>query len=102
LIMLTANGLVMIYAGVSVAAIAGRITGSTAGGQYRMPLFPLAPALSLIALAAVAWADWLDPNVGRPSLIFNLAVMAASAAYWTLYLKRRGGWALVGADGAPL
>jgi amino acid transporter len=102
LVMLTANGLVVLYAGVSLAAIAGRLNGSTASGDYRMPLFPLAPVLSLAALAAVAVADLMDPDTGRPSLIANLVVMAVFAAYWALYLRRRGGWALTGADGQAL
>jgi len=29
-------------------------------------------------------------------------VMALSAAYYLLYLRRRGGWTLRGADGQPL
>jgi len=98
LIMLTGTGLVMIYAGVSLAAIWGRRNGTTDVGHYRMPLFPLFPALSLACLVAVAAADILDPESGRPSLIANLVVMALSAAYYVLYLKRRGGWALRGAD----
>lgn len=102
LIMLTGTGLVMIYAGVSVAAIAGRMNGTTDVGHYRMPLYPLWPALSLVGLAGVAFADLLDPASGRPSLIANLAVMALSAAYYFLYLKPRGGWILRGADGLPL
>jgi amino acid transporter len=102
LVMLTANGLVLVYAGVSVAAVAGRLNGTTAGGHYRMPLFPLAPALALVALAAVIWADLADAETGRPSLLANLAVMALFAAYYALYLRRRGGWALRGADGEML
>ena len=102
LIMLTANGFVLVYAGVSVAALAGRRTGSTAKGHYRMPLFPLAPVLSLAALAAVAAADLADAQSGRPSLIANLAVMALFAAYYGLYLRRRGGWTLRGADDEAL
>lgn len=102
LVMLTANGLVVIYAGVCAAAIAGRLTGSTAAAEYRMPLFPLAPAASLAAIAAVVWADLLDADVGRPSLIANLAVMAVAAAYYGLYLRRRGGWALRGVGGEEL
>jgi amino acid transporter len=102
LVMLTANGLVLIYAGVSIAAVAGRLNGSTAGGHYRMPLFPLAPVFALIALAAVIWADLADAETGRPSLLANLAVMALFAAYYGLYLRRRGGWVLRGADGETL
>jgi amino acid transporter len=102
LIMLTGTGLVVVYAGVSIASILGRITGATAGGHYRMPLYPLWPALSLAMLAGVVWADLLDPDQGRPSLIANGVVMALSAAYYALYLRRRGGWTLRGADGTPL
>jgi amino acid transporter len=102
LVMLTANGLVLVYAGVSAAALAGRVRGSTDGGHYRMPFFPLAPVLSLIALAAVAAADLADARTGRPSLLSNVAVMALFAAYYALYLRRRGGWTLRGADGEAL
>ena len=102
LVMLTANGLVVVYAGVSVAALAGRRNGTTVGGAYRMPLFPLAPVSALLALAAVAWADLADPALGRPSLLANLAVMAVFAAYYGLYLRRRRGWTLRGAEGEAL
>ncbi|MFI4936566.1 MAG: APC family permease [Caulobacterales bacterium] len=102
LVMVTGTGLVVLYAGVSLAALAGRRNGTTAHAHYRMPLFPLAPVLSLAGVAGIVLADLLDPDVGRPSLIANLAVMAASAAYYRFYLRRRGGWTLRGADGRPL
>jgi amino acid transporter len=102
LIMLTGTSLVMIYAGVAVAVVTGRRNGTTAVGHYRMPLYPLWPVAALVGLAGVAWADILDPESGRPSLIANLVVMALSAAYYLLYLRRRGGWTLRGADGKPL
>ncbi len=102
LVMLTANGLVLVYAGVSIAVLTGRRNGSTDKGHYRMPLFPLAPVFSLVALAAVAAADLADAKSGRPSLLANLAVMALFAAYYALYLRRRGGWTLRGADGEAL
>ena len=102
LIMMTGAGFVIVYAGVSVAAIAGRVNRSTMVGHYRMPLYPLWPALSLVMLAGVTWAELIDPDEGRPSLIANVVVMALSAAYYWLYLRRRGGWALRGADGTPL
>ncbi len=102
LVILSGTNLVMLYAGVSAAAIAGRINGTTAVGHYRMPLYPLWPVISLIGLAGVAFADLQDADFGRPSLLANLAVMAVSAAYYLVYLKRRGGWQLRGADGKPL
>ncbi|HEY5008628.1 MAG TPA: APC family permease [Caulobacteraceae bacterium] len=102
LVMLTGTGVVVVYAGVSAAAIAGRVNGSTAHGAYRMPLFPLAPVVSLAALAAVVAADLFDAEIGRPSLIANLAVMALSAGYYWLVLRRRGDWALRGEGGVLL
>jgi amino acid transporter len=102
LVMLTSTGIVVIYAGVSVAVIVGRLTGSTAAGHYRMPLYPLAPIVSLVALAAVVVANLIDPDIGRPSLIANVAVMGLCGLYYALYLRRRGGWTLRGADGLPL
>jgi amino acid transporter len=102
LVILSGTNLVMIYAGVSLAAIAGRRNHTTDVGHYRMPLYPLWPVASLLGLAGVAVADLLDPDSGRPSLIANAAVMAVSAGYYWLYLRRRGGWTLRAADGKPL
>ncbi len=67
-----------------------------------MPLYPLWPIAALAGLAGVLFATALDPDQGRPGLIANAAVMAVSAAYDLHYLKRRGGWALRGADGRTL
>jgi len=102
LVMVTGAGLVVIYAGVAVAVLMGRWKRTTDVGHYRMPFYPLWPALALVALAGVMFADLMDPAVGRPSLIANLVVMAVSAAYYLLYLRRRGGWMLRGAEGEPL
>lgn len=102
LVILSGTNVVMLYAGVSIAVIAGRLNGTTAGGHYRMPLFPLWPVVALVGLAGVVVANVLDPESGRPSLVANAAVMAVSAGYYFLYLRRRGGWALRGADGKPL
>ena len=102
LIILSGTNVVMLYAGVSVAVIAGRINGTTAVGHYRMPLYPLWPVAALVGLAGVVFANILDPDSGRPSLIVNVGVMAISAAYYLFYLRRRGGWTLRAADGKPL
>jgi len=102
LVMLTANGLVLTYAGVAVAVMVGRRNGSTGAAVYRMGPYPWAPLASLVALAAVAAADLADAQTGRPSLLSNLAVMALFAAYHAFYLRRRGGWTLRGAEGEAL
>ena len=92
LLVLSGTGLVAIYAGIAVAAIAGRRSGATAHATYRMPLYPLAPLVTLAALAYVTWTSWLDPAEGRPGLIATAAQIALSAAFYWLVVRRRGAW----------
>lgn len=92
LVVLSGTGLVAIYAGIALAAIVGRRSGRTAHARYRMPLYPLAPALTLVALAYVTWTSWLDPDEGRPGLIMTAAQIALSVAYYHWVLRRRGPW----------
>ena len=92
LLVLSGTGLVAIYAGIAVAAMAGRHSGATAHARYRMPLYPLAPVITLIALAYVVWTSWLDPDEGRPGLIMTAAQIAMSAAYYWFVLRPRGAW----------
>jgi amino acid transporter len=97
LLVLNGTGVVVMYALLCLGAIAGRRNGSTAHGPYRMPLYPLAPVLGLAALAYVLYANWMDPAVGRPSLIATLLIMLAAIGYYLLLRHRRGGsWAMTG------
>jgi L-asparagine transporter-like permease len=62
-----------------------------------MPLYPLAPVLGLAALVYVLYANWMDPAVGRPSLIATLLITLAAIAYYLALRRRRGGaWAMTG------
>lgn len=92
LLVLSGTGLVAIYAGIAVAAMAGRRSGATAHARYRMPLYPLAPVVTLIALAYVVWTSWLDLAEGRPGLLMTAAQILGSAAYYWFVLRRRGDW----------
>ena len=92
LLVLSGSGLVAIYAGIALAAIAGRRTGATAHAPYRMPLYPLAPAVTLAALAFVVWTSWSDLEEGRPALLATAAQIACAACYHQLVVRRRGGW----------
>lgn len=99
LLMLSGSGLVAIYAGMAVAALAGRRHGTTAGATdgdgagYRMPLYPLPPLLTLAALGYVVWTSWADVDSGRPALIATGVEIAASALYFAVGPGRRpGGW----------
>ena len=92
LLVMSGTGLVAIYAGIALAAIAGRRSGATAHAGYRMPLYPLAPAVTLLALPYIVWTSWLDPAEGRPGLLVTAAQIAGSALYYLLVLRRRGKW----------
>jgi amino acid transporter len=92
LLVLSGTGLVAIYAGIALAAIVGRRTGATDHAPYRMPLYPLAPIVTLVALGYVTWTSWLDPDEGRPGLIMTGAQIVGSALYYWFVLRRRGTW----------
>ena len=92
LLVLSGTGLVAIYAGIAVAAMVGRRSGATDHARYRMPLYPLAPVVTLVALGYVVWTSWLDLDEGRPGLIMTAAQIVGSAAYYWFVLRPRGAW----------
>ncbi|MBX9796479.1 MAG: APC family permease [Sphingomonas sp.] len=92
LLVMSGTGLIAIYAGIALAAIAGRASGETAAAPFKMPLFPLAPVLTLTALGYVLWLNWLDPGEGRTGLLMTGAQILLSAAYYRLVLRPRGNW----------
>lgn len=94
LLVITGTTIVVVYASLCIAVIAGRRSGRTAHALYRMPFFPWPPLLALAVLAYVLYVNALDPKVGQKSLIATAAVIAVSAAYYWLVLRRRGAWVL--------
>jgi amino acid transporter len=92
LLVLSGTGLIAIYGGIALAAIAGRMGEQTAGAPFRMPLYPLAPLVTLSALGYIVWLNWLDPGEGRSGLLMTGAQILLSAAYYRLVLKPRGNW----------
>lgn len=92
LLVLSGAGIAVTYLAIALAAIVGRATGRTAGAHYRMPLFPLAPVLTLVAITAVLWMSWTDVETGRPGLIATgLQMLGAMLWYWFI-VRRRGEW----------
>jgi L-asparagine transporter-like permease len=85
---------VLTYAGVCVATLAGRRNGSTAHAAFRMKFFPALPVIGLIALVYILYTNWLDVEVGRPSLIANVVAIVLSLAYYVFVLRKRGAWFL--------
>jgi amino acid transporter len=97
LLVLNGTWVVVMYALLCLAAIAGRRRGSTAHGTYRMPLYPVAPVLGLLSLAYVLYADWIDRDVGRPSLVATAVMMALASLYYFAMRRRRGpSWEMSG------
>jgi amino acid transporter len=94
LLVITGTGIVLTYAGVCAAALAGRRNGSSAHAVFRMKFFPLLPIIGLLALGYILYTSWLDPDVGRPSIMANFAVVALSLGYYIFVLRGRGGWVL--------
>ena len=94
LLVLTGAAIVVVYGSLCVAVIAGRRTGTTSHAFYRMPFYPWPPVVALIVLVYVLYTDVLDPDLGRPGLIATAVIIAASAAYYRLVLRRRGAWVL--------
>ena len=91
LLVMNGTGIVVTYFLLCLGVIAGRVTGSTGHGHYRMPFYPAAPAFALVALAFVLYANWIDPSVGRPSLIFTAALIFAAGVYFLTLKRLRGG-----------
>ncbi len=94
LLVLTGATIVIVYACLCVAVIAGRRTGTTRHAAYRMPFFPWPPAVALVVLAYVLYTDFRDPDLGRPGLIAALVILVVSGLYYRLVLARRGVWVL--------
>jgi len=98
LLVLTGTGIIVVYVSLCCAAIAGRKKSLTAHAAYRMPLFPWPPILALVALAYTVYANYLDPDVGRPSLVATLVMIILSILYYFFILRRKGSWKLCGPD----
>ena len=94
LLVLTGAGISVTYGVLCVAAMAGRRNGKTKGAAWRMPLAPLVAGLGLAGSVYALWAEGLDPDVGRLSLIATAAFLAISAIYYAAVVRRRGVWTI--------
>ena len=93
LVTVIATVTVATYVGLCIAVIVGRTRGSTAGGVYRMPLYPVAPVLALIGMAGVSWVSFADPKEGRPGLLATAIVIVISIAVYVMLRRTRSPWA---------
>ncbi|MFF2503010.1 APC family permease [Streptomyces sp. NPDC058067] len=86
LLLITGANLLVLYAVVALSALAGRLTGRTAGASYQMPLGTVGPVLILAVMGYVAWetatADWAP-------MAITLAIFATGYLYYYAYLHPR-------------
>jgi amino acid transporter len=75
----------------------GRSGGRTGQHTYRTPLYPLIPILGVFIVIGEVMAQWLDRDVGRPSLLVWLGMYAMGYLYYRYVLMRRPqGWRMEG------
>jgi hypothetical protein len=98
LLVLTGTGLTFVYGSLALALLAGRRRGTTAHGHHRAPAAEIMAVVLVLALVGVIAANGMDPETGRPSLIFTVGLAAVAALYYRFVLKPRGGWVLRGPD----
>src|ERR1700733_12347939 len=78
-------------------ASAGRRSGRTGTHAYRTPLYPLIPVIGIFIIIGEVAAQWIDRDVGRPSLCICAANYALSFLYYRFVLMRRPQrWRMVG------
>jgi amino acid transporter len=94
LLIATGTGTAVIYGVLCLAVLMGRRTGVTDHGFHRSPFHPWLPLATLAALAGVLYADWIDPDEGRPGLLIAVGVSAAFALYYAIGVRGRGRWRL--------
>lgn len=98
LFVVTGTSLVVLYILLCAAVIVGRHNGTTNGGHYRMPFFPIPAVVALLALVYIAYQNFLDEAFGRPSLIATGLMLLAGAVYYAIFLARSSDWKLHGPD----
>jgi amino acid transporter len=76
---------------------AGRRSGRTGAKGYRTPWYPLVPVVGIFIIIGELIVQWIDTDVGRPSLFICTGVMVASYLYYRFVLMRRPqGWRMTG------
>jgi fructoselysine transporter len=86
------SGNVADYALVGVALLIGRKQGRT-GKDYGAPLHPVLPLFGISITGMSIFADWMDPDAGRPSMLLLIGVFIVALGYFEL--RRRQGKEIV-------
>jgi amino acid transporter len=91
----TAVLIVLLYALIAISALVSRLRRRDLARPFRMPLWPLPPALALVGVGVALTQQKVT------DLLIVAAIFAAGAVYYALFLRPRGAthWH---APGAPL
>jgi amino acid transporter len=86
------SGNVADYILIALAVLVGRRRGQT-GKDFAAPAYPVLPLFGLSITAAAMFADWLDVDAGRPSLLLLVALFFGAMLYFRLRLRDAArGW----------
>lgn len=92
------SGDVSAYGLISIALLVGRPRGLL-GRHYRSPFFPVLPLFCAVFTGLAVFADWMDPDAGRPSTIFLTSLFLLALGYYYLSLRHRpASWLSATAD----
>ncbi len=98
-IMLLAGNFTVITMFYVWGAFAGRRSGRTGTQGYRSPLYPLVPIVGIVIVIGEVVAQWVDKDVGRPSLFICTGTYALAYLYYRFVLMRRPiRWQMVGPE----
>jgi amino acid transporter len=97
-ILVLISGNVSDYLLISLALFVGRRKGLT-GRDFRAPAHPLVPIFGLTVTALSIFADWLDKDAGRPSILLLMSLFLGALAYYHFRLRQASAsWTIGGAE----
>jgi fructoselysine transporter len=80
LLLFASNQMIVEFILLGTAVLVGRRRGQT-GINHRVPLHPVLPILAILVAVALAAVNWVDLDIGRPSLYVLAAIVIGSLGY---------------------
>jgi fructoselysine transporter len=83
---------------ISLALFVGRRKGLT-GRDFRAPAHPFVPVFGLTVTALSIFADWLDKDAGRPSILLLMGLFLGALVYYHFRLRQASArWTIGGSE----
>lgn len=87
LLLITGANVLVTLLLVGLAALVGRINGTTREAGYRMPLWPFVPVVMVLATAYITYQTVVSSFA---SVLITVALFVVGIVYFVLYLRPRG------------